>query len=96
MHFKQVDSFQFADYATAFKEEIERAVLITPEMDAKEITKAQDSLATLEKWGIRAEDGLVGAMQIYQQLSEADRVQFVTELEPDPDSNAGRGDCTRL
>ena len=80
--FKQVDSFQFADYATAFKEEIERAVLITPEMDAKEITKAQDSLATLEKWGIRAEDGLVGAMQIYQQLSEADRVQFVTELEP--------------
>lgn len=80
--FKQVDSFQFGDYATAFKEEIERAVLITPEMDAKEITKAQDSLATLEKWGIRAEDGLVGAMQIYQQLSEADRVQFVTELEP--------------
>ena len=80
--FRQVDSFQFADYATAFKEEIERAVLITPEMDAKEITKAQDSLATLEKWGIRAEDGLVGAMQIYQQLSEADRVQFVTELEP--------------
>ena len=80
--FKQVDSFQFADYATAFKEEIERAILITPEMDAKEITKAQDSLAALEKWGIRAEDGLVGAMQIYQQLSEADRVQFVTELEP--------------
>ena len=80
--FRQVDSFQFADYAAAFQEEIQRAVLITPEMDTKAIKQAQESIRTLAKWGIRAEDGLVGAMQVYQELSQADRVQFFTELEP--------------
>ena len=80
--FRQVDSFQFADYAAAFQEEIERAVIISPEMDVKDIIKAQQSIQTLEKWGIRAEDGLVGAMRVYQQLSDADQVQFFTELEP--------------
>lgn len=80
--FKQVDSFQYADYATAFKEEIDRAVQITPEMDTKAIGKAQDAMKTLAKWGIRAEDGLVGAMQVYQSLGKSEQVQFFTELEP--------------
>ena len=80
--FRQVDSFQFADYAAAFKEEVERAVLITPEMDTKAILKAQEAVKALAKWGIRAEDGLVGAMRVYQELGEVDRVQFFTELEP--------------
>ena len=80
--FRQVDSFQFADYAQAFQEEIGRATLISPEMDAKAIEKAQTSIATLEKWGIRAEDGILGAMQVYQELSDAQRVEFFTELEP--------------
>ena len=80
--FKQTDSFQYADYAASFDEEIKRAVKITPEMDTKEIDKAQDAIRALAKWGIRAEDGLVGAMEVYQQLNEADKVAFFTELEP--------------
>lgn len=80
--FKQVDSFQYADYATAFQEEIERAVLIKPEMDTKAIGKAQDAIKTLAKWGIRAEDGLSGAMQVYRSLGKSEQVQFFTELEP--------------
>lgn len=80
--FRQVDSFQFADYAAAFKEEIERATFISPEMDFKEIEKATKAIAALEKYGIRAEDGLTGAMRVYQNLSEVERVAFFTELEP--------------
>ena len=80
--FRQVDSFQFADYAAAFKEEIERATFISPEMDAKAILKAQAALSALEKYGIRAEDGLAGAMRVYQGLSEVERVAFFQELEP--------------
>ena len=80
--FRQVDSFQFADYAAAFKEEIDRATLISPEMDVKAILKAQNAIQTLEKYGIRAEDGLVGAMRVYQQLNEVERVAFFQELEP--------------
>ena len=80
--FRQVDSFQFADYAAAFKEEIERATFISPDMDLKDIEKAQKAIAALEKYGIRAEDGLTGAMRVYQNLSEIERVAFFQELEP--------------
>lgn len=80
--FRQVDSFQFADYAQAYQEEFQRATLITPEMDLKDIEKAQTATRTLAKWGLQLEDGLVGAMRVYQSLGEQERVQFFTELEP--------------
>ena len=80
--FRQVDSFQFADYATAFQEEFDRATFKGPNMDIKDIAKAQQNIATLEKWGLRAEEGIIGAMKVYQKLGEQERVQFFTEIEP--------------
>ena len=80
--FRQVDSFQFADYAQAFQEEISRATLITPNMELKDVKIAQENIAALEKWGIRAEDGIVGAMRAYQQLNDQDRLAFFADIEP--------------
>ena len=58
--FRQVDSFQFADYAQAFQEDLSRSVVITPSMEIKEIAKVQDNLKLLERHAIRAEDGILG------------------------------------
>ena len=82
LSFRQVDSFQFADHAEAFQTEFDRATVVTTEMDSKELLKAQDNLRLLQKYGLSAEDGIQGAMDVFQQLSSADQAAFQQELSP--------------
>ena len=80
--FRQVDSFQFADYAQAFQEDLSRSVVITPSMEIKELAKVQENLKLLERHAIRAEDGILGAMQIFQDLTVEQRAVFREDLAP--------------
>ena len=80
--FKQVDSFQFADYAEAFQEDFARAVVVTPTMDVKEIMKAGENIAVLEQYGLSAEDGILGAMQAFQSLGDEQQAAFREQLAP--------------
>ena len=80
--FRQVDSFQFADYAQAFTEEFDRSIFMSPDMDTKSIEKAQEALSSLQKFGLSAEQGILGAMRAYRQLSEIEKVGFIEELAP--------------
>ena len=80
--FRQVDSFQYGDYSPMFQEEINLRTNIIPGMKDKELEKALSNMRALEKYGIRAEEGLVGAMSVYRQLSEEQRKTFAVELEP--------------
>ena len=80
--FRQVDSFQFADYAQAFQEDLSRSVVITQSMDIKELAKVQENLKILERHAIRAEDGILGAMRIFQHLTAEQQAVFREELSP--------------
>ncbi len=84
--FRQVDSFQFADYAAAFEEEFGRAVTAAPQVDLKdaltETMRVGENLAILERFGLRAEDGILGAMRAFQQLSDTQRSIFREQLSP--------------
>ena len=80
--FQQVDSFQLADYSQVFQEDLARAVTITPDMNLQDIEKAQQAIATLDKWGISAEKGLQGAMDVFMGLSKEQQDVFRVELDP--------------
>ena len=92
--FRQLDSIQFADYAANFQKEFDQAIsvpspTITPGMDISEIKKAQkehkaalDNLKLLEKYGLKAEDGILGAMRAFQALNKDQQVSFQKQLEP--------------
>ena len=84
--FRQVDSFQFADYAAAFEEEFGRAVTAAPQVDLKdalaETMRVGENLAILKRFGLRAEDGILGAMRAFQQLSDTQRSIFREQLSP--------------
>ena len=84
--FRQVDSFQFADYAAAFEEEFGRAVTAAPQIDLKdslkETMRVGENLAILERFGLRAEDGILGAMRAFQLLTDTQRSIFREQLSP--------------
>ena len=84
--FRQVDSFQFADYAAEFEEEFGRAVTAAPQIDLKdslkETMRVGENLAVLERFGLRAEDGILGAMRAFQELNDTQRSIFLEQLSP--------------
>ena len=80
--FRQVDSFQFADYSAAFQEDFARSIVITPKMETKDIEKAQENIRLLERHALRAEDGILGAMRVFQQLTAEQQAAFREQLAP--------------
>ena len=94
--FRQLDSEQFGDAAEIFQEafaektnlkEITPAELInmsTPELKAfqKEQQKIKDNLQVLEKYGLKAEDGLRGTMEVFNQLNAEQKLAFRRDLVP--------------
>ena len=80
--FRQVDSFQFGDYAAAFQEDFARSVVITPTMDLKETMKVGENIQVLERYGLSAEDGILGAMRAFQALGDEQRAVFREQLAP--------------
>ena len=80
--FRQVDSFQFADYASAFQEDFARNVVITPQMDEKAVMGIQENIAALERYGLNAEDGILGAMRAFQLLNQEQQAVFREQLAP--------------
>lgn len=80
--FRQVDSFEFADHAQAFQEEFARSTVPTPQMEIKDIKKSQENLLTLQRYGLRAEDGILGAMQAFQALDAQRQSAFREDISP--------------
>ena len=80
--FRQVDSFQFADYSAAFQEDFERSTVITMEMETDDLAKAQENVRLLERYSLRAEDGILGAMRVFQELSDEQQALFREQLAP--------------
>ena len=80
--FRQVDSFQFADYSAAFQEDFARSVVITPEMETEDLEKAQENIRLLERHALNAEDGILGAMRVFQELSDEQQALFREQLAP--------------
>ena len=80
--FKQVDSFEIADHAQAFQEELARSTVITPDMDFKEVMKAQENLETLLKFDITPDDDIYSAMRAFEKLTPEMQAAFREELSP--------------
>ena len=92
LSFKSVESFEFSDHAQAFQEGFAEASNIpaldislpTAELKAaqKEIAEAGDNLKLLGKYGLDAEDGILGAMRVFQDLSDEQQAAFRKDLAP--------------
>ena len=82
LSFRQLDSVQLGDYTEVFQEEFARSIVITPQMDSDAIKDVRENIKSLERFGIRAEDGILGAMEAFRGLNKEQQAAFREQLSP--------------
>ena len=64
------------------RRELARNTQFTAGMDLSEIMKVEAARDAVNRFGISLEDGLLGAMQVYRDLSRAEQIEFDLALSP--------------